>query len=77
MSMSGIAKCTREPRGDHGLEVYSLGCDYRFKRETSEETGNKLIHLHQKEATFGLVLPYMNTTTERRFMKYFRIVHEE
>ena len=68
-------KCICEPRGDHGLEGYSLGDEYGFKREGG------FVHLYSVgpvapplDGFLSMPYPRMNTTTERKFGKYFKVV---
>jgi len=66
------ATCIYEPRGNHGLEGYQLGAKYGFKRIIGTITGRKLVDIYGLKYEGGFANDPMNTTTERRFMKYFK-----
>lgn len=41
----GYAVCIREPRGDHGLEGYMRGDEYRYERRPADKRGKPYVRI--------------------------------
>lgn len=69
---TGKVKCIREPRGDAGLEGFTLGSEYEFKRVT--DTGMSIWYQICPDPRMP---KYLERCDPPDFKKYFEIIESE
>jgi len=65
MTVIGLCICIREPRGDHGLEGYSIGERYRFQRCENDKSYYRVYPNDETD--------YYETCSVGVFKKYFKL----